>query len=191
MISEEYVQKFARELLAELEGEVQDSLRKLFEIDKKSELEKYCRDLILTKEDFAGLVYNCGRIGYLHDIKSQDFVPKHLAPSDDEVASLSSVKVGQELPDKAKKFARKLSQIFKDRRFLVAHIFYNQQKWHIFFFDQRDMEDKAPNHWKEGPHVHFVNHLWPEYDPTDLWEVFNRSNASVGGKLHIRFLDPG
>lgn len=166
---------------------VPEYLKKMLEIDKKSELEKYCKDIIITQEDFARLVYSSYSVGYRHKIKNHDFVPPHLLPSDEERNALSLSKAGETLNQPAKKLVSKISAIFNDRRCLVAHIFYNQTKWHLFYFDNRDMENICRNHWKEGAHVHFVNYLWPNYDIKTLWGNFDKKDASAGDRLHIRF----
>ena len=170
---------------------VPEYLQKMLEIDKKSELEKYCKSIVITQEDFARLVLSSHTMGYLHQIKYHDFVPSHLWPTDEERNALGLSKAGESLSAPAKKFVSKISEIFNERRYLVAHIFYNQNKWHLFYFDQRDMENMRGNHWKEGVHVHFVNYLWPNYDINKLWENFDKKDASAGDKLHIRFQRQG
>jgi hypothetical protein len=86
---------------------------------------------------------------------------------------------------------RKIGQIFKDRRYLVGHIFYipDLSEWHFFQFDQRDLEHERGNHWKEGPHVHFLNWLWPNYDAKTLWENFSSGKAKLTDSLHVRYFD--
>ncbi len=181
--------KLMEELLGELKGEVPDYLQKLLSIEKKSELSKYCKDLVIKKEDFARLVLGCYRIGYFHQRKSNDFVPEHLWPTDQELEGLSSDGPNHELSRDGKKFVRKVDQVFKDRRFLIGHVFSNSSKWHIFFFDQRDLGAHTKSHWKEGPHIHFVNYLWPRVDPDKLWKDLGNSDADIGDSLHIRFQD--
>ena len=168
-------------------SDVPEYLVKLFEIEEKSELKKYCRDIIIRQDDLVKLIANSHRIGYFHQIKYRDFVPAHLKPTDDEKAALGSATVGEQLSGKAETLINKVSQIFKERRYLVAHVFFNQAKWHLFYLDQKDIENKRRNHWKEGAHIHFVNYLWPQYDMEKLWEVFDKAAASAGGKLHIRY----
>jgi hypothetical protein len=34
--------------------------------------------------------------------------------------------------------------------------------------------------------MHFVNFLWPNYDPAKLWESLQEAESDVGGNLHIR-----
>ena len=169
------------------ESEVPEYLRKMLEIEKKSELKKYCKKIVITKEDLVKLITNCYKIGYFHQIKYNDFLPPNLEPTDKERQAISSLKTGEILTGDAKKFANKLFQLFKQRRYLVAHIFYNKEKWHLFYFDQKDMEEMKGNHWQEGSHIHFVNYLWPQYNIDELWKIFDDSSATVGGKLHIRY----
>jgi len=176
--------EMANKLLQELEIEIPEYLRKILEINKKSELKKYCKTITVTQKDFGILVYNSAKLGYIHQIKYNNFVPDHLQTTDDEVDSLSSTKAGEKIVGPAKSFVNKIIATFEQRRYLVAHIFYNQDKGHCFYFDQRDIQN---NHWKNGCHLHFVNHLWPNYDPNDVWKTFDESNASLGGKLHIKF----
>jgi len=168
---------------------VPDYFVELLEIEKKSELIKFCKELIVYKKDFVKLIVNSRKIGYLHEIKYNDFVPIHLDPTDEEFEALQAVDKPGKLEGKAKKFMSKIGQIFVERRYLVVHVFYNELKWHLFYFDQRDIEKERRNHWKEGSHIHFVNYLWPNHDLGNLWEIFDKSNASVGGKIHIKYFE--
>jgi hypothetical protein len=164
---------------AHLEVPVPTYLVELLSFKSKAELEKYSREIEITSHDFAVLVWNAGSIGYKHIIQHHDFQPKHLQPTDADITALHN--------NNAQPFMRKISQIFKDRRLLVSHIFYNSARWHLFYFDQRDTDEDRKNHWKRGSHIHFVNDLWPGYDPEKLWDIFSRADASAGGKLHIPF----
>jgi hypothetical protein len=82
-----------------------------------------------------------------------------------------------------------MGQMFEERRYLVGHMFYtpNLSEWHFFCFDQRDLEDERPNHWKEGPHVHFINWLWPGQDVKSVWSNFVGENQRPGNAIHLRF----
>lgn len=177
------IEKFLQEIF---ESEVPEYLHKMLEIEKKSELGKYCKKLIITQDDLIKLIMNSYKIGYAHQIKYIDFVPRHLKPTDKEKEALSSAKAGETLEGAAKKLVSKISQLFKERRLLSAHAFYNKKKWHLFYFDQDDREERG-NHWKHGPHIHFVNYLWPNLDINNLWELFNKVESSAAGKLHIRY----
>lgn len=159
-------------------------LIKLLEIDRKSELRKYSRKIIIKKSDFANLILSSFLIGYTHQIKYKDFIPQHLNPSLEERKALIENSPGP-VTGKAKKFVSKVSQLFKDRRYLVGHIFYNKNKWHLFYFDQRDSE-KRKNHWIEGPHIHFVNYLWG-VNVDQLWSSFNTRRGGFSKGLHIKY----
>ena len=168
-----------------------EALLKLFTFDKKRDLEKYCRDLVINSTDFANLIFACemGGVPFLHQISYGDHVPDHLHLTDKDTEALAANSVGPLQPG-AQKAINKISQMFKDRRYLVGHIFYvpDLTEWHFFQFDQRDLEDKE-NHWKEGAHIHFLNWLWPNYEPKTLWANFTSGKAKMNDSLHVRYFD--
>jgi hypothetical protein len=87
------------------------------------------------------------------------------------------------------KTANKIHAMFGDRRLLSGHMFFNADlsDWHFFYFDQRDFATRN-NHWKEGPHIHFINRLWPNRTAQSVWEEFCSSpNPLIRDALHIRF----
>jgi hypothetical protein len=168
-----------------------EGLLKLFEFDKKKELERYCRTITISKRDFAHLVLTCEMTGapFLHKIFYHDFVPDHLEPSEAEHKALAENGVGP-LGPVAAKAIQKMSQMFEERRYLVGHVFYipDLSRWHFFCFDQRDLEEHKPNHWKEGPHVHFLNWLWPKKDAQSVWSEFIKDHDKPGSSIHLRFI---
>ena len=170
-----------------------ESLLKVFGFVKKSELERYCRTLQINGDDFAALIFSCEThaIPFLHQIFYQDVIPSHLEPSDSETQALKDSPTGPLTP-LAAKAVRKMLQTFEERRFLVAHMFYTPDfsKWHFFCFDQRDLEEDRPNHWKEGAHVHFVNWLWTGQGAKSVWSRFVEENGRSGGSIHLRFSIP-
>ena len=183
----DFAMKKVQELLNSLSREVPEILIKLFEIDKKKELEKYCKDLVISSDNFWSLINNSIKINYYYFRKFRDFVPEKLQIKHEDFDALSDLKLGEKIDGQAKIFFNKIDQMSIQRRFLIAHLFIkidNKEKWHLFYFDQKDLND---NHWRGGSHLHFVNYLWPNYNPNDIWDTFNKSNASIGGKLHIKF----
>lgn len=172
------------DLFAHLEGPVPSYLQELLSISKKSELEKFVRGIEITKRDFVTLVANAPSIGYLHDIKHHEFRPPDARVDVDLLRGPDKEKSRKSL----RTVVAQLNRMFDQRRLLTAHAFFNSSRWHIFYFDQRDRKS-TPNHWEYGPHIHFVNFLWPNYDPVKLWEAFRESGTRVKGRLHIRF-DP-
>jgi hypothetical protein len=166
-----------------------DGLLKMFSFHKKSELEKYCRDVVISSENFFALILACEQSDnpFCHEISYRDKVPKHLNPSDSETQALLDNPVGALSPE-AEKAVRKLSQMFEERRYLVGHIFFTPDfsKWHFFCFDQRDLETEG-NHWKEGSHVHFINWLWAGQDAKSVWSNFVGDDRRPGDAIHLRF----
>jgi hypothetical protein len=158
---------------------VPDYLQKLLSIEKKSELEKFCRGITITLEDLVMLIVNSGMIGYMHLRDHHEFVPKHLPPSDEELNALFDSHVGEKLTGSAKKCVNKVSQIFKERRYLSLHVFLNAQKWHLFYFDQNSVQGL---HWKHGAHIHFVNYLC--IDINNCCDDFDKVESV---SLHIRY----
>jgi hypothetical protein len=154
---------------------------------KKRELRKFARQIVIIRRDFATLVWNAATIGYSHDIKSREFRPDD--PNLNRPWVFHRSRDGKLTPE-ARRTIRGISQIFHQRRLLTAHIFFNPQRWHIFYFDQRDMAASGQNHWEHGSHIHFVNDLWPNYDPQDVWNLFELAETNVGGNLHIRYEAP-
>ena len=81
-----------------------------------------------------------------------------------------------------------MKQIFRERQFLVSHLFINEKKeWHIFFFDQRDMETETKNHWKEGSHLHFMNYLWTGLELDTVWKSLDSYKGKFGSSIHIKW----
>ena len=167
-----------------------EGLLKLFEFDKKRELERHCRTTVISKSEFANLVLACEMFGqpFLHRISYRDILPEHLHLSEADHKALADNGVGPLGPEAAKA-VRKMAQMFEERRYLVGHIFYNSDfsRWHFFCFDQRDLEERKPNHWKEGSHVHFMNWLWPKQDAQSVWSEFVKGNYKPGNSIHLRF----
>ncbi len=97
-----------------------EALLKLFAFDKKRELEKYCRDLIIHSRDFANFILACefGSFPFLHQIHYRDHVPDDVHLTDRDLAALSANPVGPLEPG-AQKTVRKIGQMFKVRRYLV------------------------------------------------------------------------
>jgi hypothetical protein len=79
-----------------------------------------------------------------------------------------------------------VNRLFHQRRLFTAHIFINSERWHVFYFDQRDMES-SDNHWRHDPHINFVNFLWPNYNAADLWTTLRKAETEFNGKLHVRY----
>lgn len=166
-----------------------EGLLKIFTFDKKRDLEKHCREVTIHRGDFSLFVYLCeaGQMPFRHRIYGRDYVPPDVKPSEKEREALANNGLGP-LKGDALKMAKKIGQLFQVRRYLVGHMFDTPAHWHFLYFDQRDIKDDGPNHWKEGPHIHLINWLLrPQCDPEKLWAEFISGNVDLGGSLHVRF----
>lgn len=137
---------------------VPEDVLQLLSIEKKATLVRFCRGLTITKSALAALVFRASDLGYWYDRKTFEYVPESLQRGADPPPTMAN-EDGSFTKD-GQKFANRIVSIFDQRRVFIAHLFYNADKWHIFYLDYGDIEDHADNHWKEGPHVHFVNYLW-------------------------------
>jgi hypothetical protein len=164
---------------------------KIFQCDKKRKLEAHCKKITIYKSDFVDMIIACemGIMPFLHRIHHADYVPAHLTPTEEEIAAARISKPGP-LTGKAAKYINKIAQGFKERRYLVGHIFYTADlsRWHFFYFDQRDLNHRNP-HWKEGQHLHLINYLWPNYEPNRLWSEFCSRNMKVKDSIHVKYFD--
>ncbi len=168
-----------------------NGLLKIFCITSKGPLVQHCKSLTIDSADFVNIIqYSESRlIPYLHTIHHSEFVPIDVAPTRED-AVFGQLTPGTQLEGNALKFFNKIGQVFKVRRLLVGHMFINpqSQQWHFFYFDQRDT-DHLSNHWKKGPHIHFINYLWPKYTAQTLWEKFATGNPNISRSIHIRYYD--
>jgi hypothetical protein len=167
-------------------------LMKLFNFPTKSELEKHARTLTVHISDFVQLVDCCEFAGkpFEHHRFHRDHMPEHLATTKDERNSLFSSKVGTTLTGKALKAVNKVNQLFKERRYISAHMFIAPDgKWHCIYFDQRDI-NRDDQHWQHGPHIHFVNHLWPHLTAQGVWDELHSAKPKLRDALHIRWSHP-
>ena len=168
-----------------LHPEVPKVFANLFAIEKKSDLLSFCNGLSVTDHEFCELAVNCGSLGYQHSPKWREYVPQKLTEKDFDV-----FRTNNSMDEKAcfLKFRSKVKAIFNERRYVAAHFFISPTgKWHLMYFDFRDMDIKNKPHWFGGPHIHFVNYLWPEHNPETLWAKFDQRRQHISGNVHISF----
>jgi hypothetical protein len=168
------------------------SLLALCNLPSKSEVEKYCRSLVIRPHDFTSFVVY-GREGcfdppYRYASAFRDRQPPHLIPTDEERAGIGASRVGQPLQDKGRKALYKMVQMLQERKQLAAHLFYtfNLAHWSLFYFDQRDTQ-VAANHWEHGPHLHYVSSAWLPLDAETVYQQVTHGRYRFPA-VHIRVL---
>ena len=100
---------------------------RIFTFNKKKELERHCRSLVVSGNDFVSLILSCEQPAdpFIHQISFQDIVPVHLEPPNSEMKALTDNGLG-ELGPEAAKAVRKMGQLFEERRYQVGPIFYTE-----------------------------------------------------------------
>ncbi|MFZ2308816.1 MAG: hypothetical protein WAW73_21400 [Rhodoferax sp.] len=170
-----------------------DSLEKLLtllNIDRKKEVERHCRDLVITSEDLVNLIIG-GRSGvlgpYQYACHFHEISPDELEPTDGEIRALGLAKPGP-LVGRALKAVRKMNQGFRDRRLLAVHLFYtrSQRYWHLFYFDQRDYGERQ-NHWKHGPHIHYSRESFVQQSLEQVWAGVCNAQPVFPKSIHISY----
>jgi|MudIll2142460700_1097286.scaffolds.fasta_scaffold39868_2 hypothetical protein len=165
--------------LIELSSHFPERIAMIFAFDRKKDLEKHLKDLVITREDLARANFSASLAGYQHQLKNFEYIPQPIKEKVPEIGRLLGT-------GDTKRAVGILNGVFGQRRLSFAHIFEKKEEWHIFYFDHRDILESEDNHWKYGAHIHFVNHLWANLKKEDVWDsLAGRSNKAYG--LHVRF----
>ncbi len=114
-----------------------ETLLKIFTFDKKKDLKKYCRKIVIHNRAFADIIVasKLGKLPFLHESYFGDFMPEELILTDADHKAISSNGVGKLKPN-AKKAVNKISQSFEKRKHSCGHLFlaYDLREWHFFLF---------------------------------------------------------
>ncbi len=164
----------------------------LFEANSKKEVEKICSKLTITSSDMLYLVRlseaKIIEFPYLHASKLIEETPVNVHLTKKNLETLKDNGVGS-LGWDAKKAVSKLYQAPLQTKRTMAHLFYrpDHRFWHLFYFDQKDTY-RVRNHWDYGPHLHYVNWLWPNLNCQDVWKSYcANAKKGIGSAEHIRF----
>jgi len=170
-----------------LTAEVPPKLEHLFAIDTKSELIKYAKTIEVTQDELFDLIYGSKKIGYGHFRRHKEVIPDHLQFTEEDKKHQWETDQGGQFTDKTRKLAKKVNEIFNQRKYQIAHLFVGLNKWHILYYDARDIEGK---HWIQGSHIHFVNHLFSNADIDDVTLSFYTVDINLGKRIHIKYVEP-
>ncbi len=163
----------------------------LFAIQKKSDLEKFCSNLVIQQDELVDLIQWSQVIGFVHSSRHAEYQPDQAQITEHDLEALRT----EDPAIRAERLPRlmnKTDNLFNVRKRLSAHLFLNtSMRWHLFYFSLEDLTERHENHWKHGPHVHFVNDLWPQYRLEQLDELlFAERKTKVTNSIHIRFKHP-
>ncbi len=158
---------------------IPDEIKNLLLADRKTRVEQYTHNITLPEHALFLLIHNCNQIQFSHRSRFKQYVPDHLKLSDTD---RKRMKIG----GNPKKALGKLHSGLLERRYIHIHLFESGPLWHLFYFSHQDIDEEA-NHWKYGPHLHYISHLWPNLKKKLVWKEFNKRSTDISGSLHIRF----
>ncbi len=168
-----------------------ENLLEILNFRSKRDLSRYCKNLVVNHQDLVALILAAqhGELApYRYANHFAKLTNKNLFPNDEEHQAVAENGPGEFKTIAARKFARKIFQIYKEQRTFAAHFLYtpNHRYWHLFYFDNRDTSTTR-NHWKHGPHIHYVSDLWPELSLFRVWNQVESGEISFPNKLHIQY----
>lgn len=170
---------------------ISQGLRDLFGAKRKREVTRIADGLVVHVREFVDLVFNCHRLHLSHHAKHLEFAPEERLLSDTERKTLLDSGADYGLPAE-RKVAAKVRQLIVEREHRSIHMFANStDEWHCFFMSFKDLSTEAGNHWREGAHLHFVNHV---FDPRMLskkkvWKALQEPAHRIP-TVHVRYQDP-
>jgi hypothetical protein len=153
-------------------------LKILIEMKRKAAVARYCRNLKFSEWELFLLTHNCSQLGFKYRSKFTEFVPSHLKVLDSDINELHK--------GNSRKFMKKVDGILSERKRLHIHYLEKDNQWHCFYYTYEDIELEN-NHWKYGPHAHYINYLWPEYKKKNILKSFDKRSVDISG-LHIRLI---
>jgi hypothetical protein len=160
---------------------IPDKVKKIFTFTKKSKVVAYCKTISVSAEDMSLLIYNCSQMGFSCRSKYKQFVPSNLKISNLE---LNELKNGN-----SQNLRNKMSSIMQQRKKSHVHLFEKGKEWHCFYFNFRDLDNgvvfREKSHFKDGPHLHYLSHLWPDYGKNQVWNLFDKRDISLPS-IHIK-----
>lgn len=158
---------------------VSKKLKSLLEIDRLADVRKYLNQQLVSEYELFLLIHNCKQIGWSHRSKFLEYVPDHLLITEKDRSDLHQGEL--------KPMARKIASTMEERRRIHAHLFEKNSVRHCFYFSYDDLQDGSASHWEHGPHLHYVNHLWPKYSSDKVWSLFDTRHTKISGAVHVRF----
>lgn len=156
---------------------IPENLEAFFKFSKKKDIVSYSKRALISEDELFLLIHNCSQIGFTHKSKFPQFVPKEREILDSDLAELKK--------SDPRKIGNKIERIFEERKNYMVHLFEKDKEWHCFYYTYKDMETGEKNHWRHGPHLHYVSYLWPYLKKRQVWESFEKRNIDLQG-IHIR-----
>ncbi len=171
-------------------GGIPSHIVMLLGFKKKKDVLGWIKKMVITKTCLTSLILNCGKKGFTHRRMHKEFIPENINTSLDENEISFVNKNGEAIFNKQQKVISQLTNRFDSRKFFTAHMFEKEGCWHIFYFDHNDMYlPKELNHYKEGPHIHYISNLWgSRINKEDLWRQLENRNITINS-AHVQYAE--
>ncbi len=166
-----------------------ENIKKIIDTKSKKDAEIIARSSVILGDELAVMAYNADLIGFTHFRKHKWFYPDDVLHTEEEnIAFSKNAKVGEVTDRKTKKFVTKLFEQIKKRKYISAHLLEKDDEWHVFYFDSNDMYlPKGINHYKDGPHVHYISHVFGgDLNKDSIWLKFDNRKMQINS-IHIRY----
>jgi hypothetical protein len=167
---------------------VPEVFKSLFALGKKSEVEKYCKNLKISDDDLFLLIHNHKDLGLTHQLQKKEFVPEFLRIELSDIKKINQSGTGG-LGADAKKTIKKIASAFDQRKANHCHLFQKGNAWFCIYFSYEDITKGSENHWESGPHIHFTSSLWMNKTAKEVLEMFNEREIRKVKSFHIRYFE--
>lgn len=165
-------------------------LKELLSASTKKAVVRVARQAAVTHQEFVDLIFSADHLGLTHRRKHLQFMPDHLRLRDADGDAFFGNGAGP-MSEGATRAFRKVTAAFDQRKIQSVHMFEDDSGWHCFYLTYSDTYVPAElNHWKCGPHLHYLSHLFTTLDAEAVWEAFDDRKVSLPG-VHIRFVEDG
>lgn len=159
------------------------------------EVRRLCAEMVVTSGEVNAYISLgwCKQLApYECRVHAIDYKPKDFHFTPKNLALIKALRGGKVSRQEKSKFAIKLKGLFAHRTCLRACMLSGPDlpTWHLLYFTQRDQAG-SDNHWKEGPHVHYVRGRRDGRVTADqVWERICSTPPDPPSGEHIRCIDP-
>ena len=181
---------YERRLRAQIAARgVSSDLASVLGSQKKRDLVKRLRSLVVSGITLEALIFNCGQIRFSHRAKHRDHIPADLQLTPRQRLALRSMR-GPPLTEEAQKAGIKIDHALRRRRHVSAHMFESATSWHCLYLTYKESSGAPvfePNHWKGGAHLHWSSHLQEtRLSSNDVWTRLDSDPIRIATE-HVRF----
>ena len=162
---------------------IPDNFIKIVQAKSKSEVKKICKKIIIKGHELSEFIIHSKLLDLFWEKKHNEFVSEEDKTSDKDKEKFRKSKDFQK---KAKILKKMIAQSDK-KKYISVHAFYDTYKikWHIFYFDFKDIQ-KINNHHGH-PHIHYISYLWGDgFSFDEVWKDFDTRKVSLP-KIHIKW----